>query len=478
MAKSIKKNYMLNLSYQLLVMITPLITTPYLSRVLGADGIGVDSYIQSVSSYFVLFATLGLTTFGQREISYLQDDREKRSILFWETNILEMLFTGLSLVAYIFFSLNQSNKELYFVLVINLLSVIANITWLFQGLEEFGKIVFRNFVCKILNIVFIFIVVHEKNDLFWYMLGTAMFTFLGNISLWAYIPKYIDKPNIKSLKPFRHLKTVLSLFVPTMAIQIYTVLDKTMIGIITSDSFQNGYYEQAIKISKMVMMIVTSLGTVMIPRIGFNFEKGEKEEVSRLMYRGYRFVWFMGIPLCFGLFCVAGNFVPWFFGEGFTSVIPLLQITSFLILAIGINNVTGVQYLIPTKRQNTFTVTVIIGACVNLVMNCILINALQAVGAAIASVIAETVIAVVQLVIVRKELKPFVVIGEGVNYYVAGTIMGAILLLVGKVLKPSFINTAILVIIGGAVYSIGLIILKDEFLLSNVEKVFKKVRRK
>lgn len=148
------------------------------------------------------------------------------------------------------------------------------------------------------------------------------------------------------------MKIIISLFIPTIAIQIYTVLDKTMIGVITQDSFENGYYELAIKISKMVMAVVTALGTVMIPRIGYHFEQGETQRIRSLMYRGYRFVWFLGVPLCLGMIMVCGNFVPWFFGEGYEQVVPLLQILSFLILAIGINNVTGMQYMIPTKRQN------------------------------------------------------------------------------------------------------------------------------
>lgn len=137
--KSIKKNYIYNLTYQILLLITPLITTPYLSRILGADGIGTCSYVQSISSYFVLFATLGLTTFGQRETSYVQDDRKKRTILFWETNIIELFASALCIIAYVVFSSIQQNRNLYLVLVLNLVSVILNISWFFQGMEEFRE---------------------------------------------------------------------------------------------------------------------------------------------------------------------------------------------------------------------------------------------------------------------------------------------------------------------------------------------------
>ena len=136
--KSIKKNYIYNLSYQILTLITPLVTTPYLSRVFGADGIGTYSYVESISSYFVLFATLGLTTFGQREISYVQENRKARSIIFWETNIIELIASTLCIAIYVVFSFMQVNRNMYLVLVLNLLSVVFNISWFFQGMEEFG----------------------------------------------------------------------------------------------------------------------------------------------------------------------------------------------------------------------------------------------------------------------------------------------------------------------------------------------------
>lgn len=476
--KSIKKNYIYNLIYQILILITPLITAPYLSRVLGADGVGTYSYIDSVSSYFVLFATLGLTTFGQREISYVQENRKKRSIIFWETNILELIASFFCIIVYVIFSLLHSNWQLYIVLVFNLLAVIVNISWFFQGIEEFGKIVLRNIIFKVLNIVFIFIFIKSRDDLIWYLLGTSFFTFLNNASYWLNIHKYVDFPNIKLLHPKRHVKTVMSLFLPTIAIQIYTVLDKTMIGIITKDAFENGYYEQALKISRMVLTLVTSLATVMIPRICYHFEKGETAQVRKYMYRGYKFVWFLGIPLCIGLILVSSNFVPWFFGDGYEEVIPLIGILSLLILAIGINNVTGIQYLIPTKRQNIFTKTVIIGATINFILNYFLIRMFRAYGAAIASVTAETVIAVVQLIIIRRELSPYKILKSGIHYYIAGSIMGIVLFIVRGYLTSSIINTIILIIIGISIYFLMLVIMRDQFFLDNVVSVGKKIINK
>ena len=476
--KSIKKNYIFNTCYQILLLLTPLITTPYISRVLGADGIGTVSFAESIVSYFVLFATLGISTYGQREISYVQDSKRDRSIVFWNTKILQIITSVIVLCVYFVYLFLTKASVIYVIFAIKIVSVAFDVTWFFQGMEEFGKTVLRNVIFKIINIVYVFGVIKTKEDVVWYAFGLAIFILLGNISLWGYLPKYIQKITYKDLKPFNAVPVVLSLFIPTIAVQVYTVLDKTMIGIITNSSYENGYYEQALKISRLVLMLVASLGTVMIPRIGYHFQKNDVEEVKRLMYRGYRFVWFLGIPLCFGLIAVADNMVPWFFGAGYDKVAELLKILAFIILAVGISNVTGMQYLIPTKRQNIFTLTVIIGAITNFLLNMILIRQFQSVGAAIASILAEIVVAILQLVIIRKELSIWHVLKEGTYYYIAGGIMLTILFGVGKILSPSIMHTAILVATGAIVYFVVLLLLRDEFLISNMKTVFRRLGKR
>ena len=474
--KSIKKNYIYNLIYQILTLITPLITAPYLSRVLQPDGVGRVSFVESIVSYFSLIAVMGISTYGQREISYVQDDIKKRSEVFWNTKILGFCISGATISAYLIFTLFQKdNTVIYLILTLNLVANFFDITWFFQGMEDFAKTVTRNAVFKIVQIIYIFVFVRRKEDILLYVLGIGLFATLGNISLWAYLPKYIKRVPRSDLCPFKNFKVVWSLFIPTVAIQIYTVLDKTMIGLITNSSFENGYYEQALKISKMLLALVTALGTVMVPRIGYLFEKGSKEDIQRYMYRGYRFVWFLGLPMCLGIIMSAANFVPWFFGAGYDKVVPILRILSLLILAIGINNVTGVQYLIPTKKQNIFTMTVVIGAITNFCLNMVLIYFFQSIGAAIASVTAESVIAIVQLIMVRKELSPVQVLKEGTHYWIAGAIMVLALVPVTKLLTPSMLHTIVIALIGAAVYVSVLLMERDEFLISNMKMITNKI---
>lgn len=477
MGKNIKKNYIYNVLYQILYLITPLITSPYLARVLGADGIGTYSYINSVVSYFVLVASMGIATLGQREVSYYQDNKQMRTKVFWEVKLLQAMTSVFCFVAYLGFSAFQENSILYLICGVNILNLVFDVSWFYQGMEEFGTLVFRNILFKIIHVIYIFVVIRSKEDLTWYMFETV-FSTISAVSLWPKLPSLIGKPIFRELRPFRHMKTSLSLFVPTIAIQVYTVLDKTMIGIITQNSFENGYYEQALRISKMTLSVVAALGTVMIPRIGKLFYEKNTAAIYKYMYQSYRFVWFLGIPLCFGLIMTAGNFIPWFLGPGYDKVVLLLRILSFLILAIGISNVTGLQYLIPTQRQKLLSISVIVGATVNFICNIILIHKFQSIGAAIASVIAETTVTVVQLIIVRKELSPWKVLKEGMHYFLAGILMVIVLIPFQLIFTPSISHSVIMLIVGATVYFVTLIVIKDEFFLLNLEKTINAINRK
>lgn len=475
--KSVKSNYIYNVSYQILTLLTPLITTPYVSRVLGADGVGAVSYAESIVSYFSLFAAMGISSYGQRETAYKQEDRQKRSEVFWETKMLSVITTLAMLLVYGVFVWGQDNSSLYVILAFNLLSVVADITWFFQGMEEFGIIVLRNIIFKCINIAYIFLAVRSHDDVLAYAFGMAFLTFLSNASLWWKLGKLVDKPVLGRIHPFRHLPEIISLFIPSIAISVYTVLDKTMIGVITRQSSENGYYEQALKISKMVLALVTSMGTVLAPRVAYYFARKEIKRVQDYMYRAYRFVWFLGVPLCLGLTGVASNMVPWFYGPGYEKIEYLLPVLSLLILAIGVNNVTGIQYLIPTKRQNLFTITVIVGAAVNLVLNLCLIPILASVGAAIASVAAETSIAVVQLILVRRELSALTILKSCKNYIVAGIIMEAVLWGEKFFMNASFICTAGMVVSGAAAYFLTLFLCRDSFFIDNAKSAYGKFQR-
>ena len=474
--KSISKNYLYNSFYQILVIVMPLITTPYLSRVLGAEAIGIYSYTLSIATYFILFGTLGISLYGQREIAYVQEDDKKRSITFWEILFLKIITMTISIfIFWVTYGMHGQYKIYYRILVIELISQCIDISWFFQGIEEFKKTVIRNSIVKLIFAICIFMFVKSPNDLIKYIVIIAGANLFGNMSLWIYIPKYIQKVAIKDLHVFKHLKPTILLFIPQIAVQIYTVLDRTMLGIIIEDKSEVGFYEQAQKVVKLLLTLITSLGTVMVPRMASTFAKGDKEQLKKYMYSSFSFVFFLAFPIMAGLILISGEFVPIFFGQGYEKVAVLINVIVPITLFIGLSNIIGTQYLLPTKRQTEFSISVIVGAIVNFILNIIVIKKYASIGASITTVIAEFLVTAVQFYFVRKEIDIKTVLRLSKNNIIATVIMFGIVYITTKVLTLHGIYSIIIQITEGCIiYGIILILLKDSFVNDVLNKVNEK----
>ena len=477
MAKSIKKNYMYNMFFEVLKIIVPLITTPYLSRVLGAEKIGIYSYTLSITTYFILFGSLGVAMYGQREIAYLQEKRHERTKAFFEIFIMRFITLGISLfIFYLVFALHGAYSMYYKILILEIIANAIDISWFFQGLEEFKKTVIRNSLVKIISVICIFVFVKNQNDLIKYFFIYVLSTLLGNISLWMYLPKYVEKIKFKELRIFRHLKPTIGLFIPQIAIQVYTVLDKTMIGAIIEDKSEVGYYEQAQKIVKLLLTIATSLGTVMVPRMANTFAKGDHEKLKEYMEKSFQFVLVLAFPLMFGIISIANKFVPIFYGSGYEKVVYLIITISPILVAIGLSTVVGTQYLLPTKKQKEFTISVTLGAIVNVILNAILINLWKSIGASIATVIAEFTVTGIQFYLARKEISIIEVLKIAQNYFVASIIMFCISIILGKFINNNMLSIILQASCGGIVYLMVLIILKDKIIDEAVNLLKNKLR--
>ncbi|QQO09808.1 flippase [Breznakiella homolactica] len=476
-AISIKKNYFYNLSYQILLIIAPIITVPYVSRILTPEGIGIYSFTASIASYFILFGLLGSNLYGQREIAYHRDDQKKKAEVACEIILLRLVTVSISvLLFFLFIQLLPEYKVFLLIQSLEIISVIFDIAWYYQGQEKFKILSIRNISIRLLGIVLVFLFVKNSHDLYKYIWIIVGCSFLTSFFLFPSVIKDIFKQNInlKKIKPFKHLRKILYLFVPQIAMQIYTVLDKTMIGFITKSSLENGYYEQAIKIIRLLMVIVTSLGTVMTPRISNLNANNKHEEIRAYLIRSFSFVLLVSLPMMIGIQNIASRFVPIFFGEGYENSIILLQILSCLFLIIGLNNVTGIQYLIPLKKENIFTITVTSGAIINILFNFFLIPRFKAMGAAIASVIAESVITIMQFIYIRKIFSFKKLIKGSWKYFAASFFILVILKLLNSLLPLNIAGLAIMIISGVVFYVIFLFVLRDEFVLSTLNKALKK----
>lgn len=472
---SVKKNYIYNLSYQILIMLITIVTTPYLARVLGAEKVGIFSYTFSIVSYFTLFSLLGTSAYAQREIAYVQNHVEKRSRLFFEILIFRIITMILSLVVFYFVFIKNSEYGTYYkIFCLEIIAQAFDIGWFFQGIEDFKKVVVRNTIMRMAMIVLIFVFVNNPDDLWKYILLYVFSNVLGSISLWVSVKKYIIKIKIKDLNIVRHVKPTLQFFLPQIASSVYTILDKSMIGILTKNMTEVAYYEQSQKIVKVSLTIITSLGTVMIPRMSSIFAKGDNEKIKKYMKESFNFVWFLGFPIMFGLIAISRNLIPWFFGHEFLQVIPLMMVFSPIVLIIGISTVTGTHYLIPTKKQNLYTTTVIIGAITNVILNIIFILNFGAIGATISSLVSELVVALLQLKFISKFMNLKSCFNNCSKYFISSIIMFSIIFLIGEILESTYITTIIQIGSGIVVYFGLLWFMKDQFLLNNFHNILLK----
>lgn len=473
--KSIAKNYLYNLTYQILTLILPLITTPYVSRVLGAEGIGIYSYTYSIVSYFILFGGLGIALYGKREIAYAGENKQKRKKVFWELVIFRLITLAVAIIIYYIFFIKSDIYGIYYkIWLIELIATAFDISWFFQGMEEFKRTVTRNIAVRLISVTLIFVLVKNPNDLQKYLMIYAVADLIGNLSLWLYLPKYFKGIKVKNINIFRHSSAIVLLFIPQIADQIYNMLDKTMIGNILTDKTEVGYYEQGQKVIRILLTIVSSLGIVMIPRMASTFASKDYKKINYYMKRSFSFVFFLAFPLTFGIISVSDQFVPIFFGQGYEKVSILIKIISPILLLMGIANVVGTQYLLPSKKQKEYTIAVVIGLIINFILNSLLIRTWQSIGASTATVISQLIVDIIQIYYIRKKINIRQMFKGGINYLFASIIMFIICFIIKIFINTGIESIILQVVFGGLTYIGILLMLKDE----NVYMVINKIKKK
>lgn len=475
--KSLTKNYVYDLLYRVLQIITPLITAPYVSRVLGAEGIGVYSYTASICNYFTLFAILGSDTYGQREIAFCGSDREKRSQVFWE--ILSIRAAGILISSFLYYAFCLNAKEdlkvIFLLQLLDFVGLLFDVSWLMQGVEEFGTLLVRNLIIKITSIISLFVFVRESDDLYLYVILMSFSRIMGNVSIMPNLRKYIKKPKVSKFLVWRHIRPVLALFFPTIALSIYNSFDKIMLGYLTDSSAQNGFYEQSLKIITLAITIVASLGNVMAPRMALLYSENNQEKLNYYLYSSMEIVWMLAMPISFGIAAISSNLIPWFLGKGYEEVIILLRCFAPICISMGLKSVIGLQYLIPIKEEKKYTLSILIGLVLNVLLNSCLIPRYQARGAVIASVISEYVIVLCQLYMIRKSVSIAKAFGTIKFKLFAAVVMGVAVNFISHYLRPSILNSCILILTGGVIYFCILLLARDAMLkkvVSNLKRSF------
>lgn len=461
---SVAANYIYNVAYQILTFLTPIITAPYLSRTLGADNLGKFNYTYSIVYWFILFGTMGISLYGSKEIAKVSNDREKLSKKFSEIFSLQFLCTLISLIIYYFVFLTFDFKyHMVFLLQGGmLLSSMFEITWFYVGLENFKKTTFRGFIIKLLMVSGILLLVHNENDLYLYMTFIIIMNVIGSLMIWVGINKIIDFkiPKFKDIVP--HFKENFVLFIPQISSSIYSVFDQTMIGLLYDDISEVGFYTQAHKLVNMLMFIITTIGTVMLPNIVRKKSEKNDDTVKLITNNTFKIALFLSIPIAIGFSVVSPFFIPWFLPKDFGKVAYIICCLTPTIVFISLSNVFGMQYLIVNDESKKYTISVTSGCVVNIVLNALLIGRFGAYGAAIASSITELVILLIQYNFVKKTFNFDGIIKKIFRYLGVGILMGAGALGVGLVMGSGILTNIVQVLVGMLIYFGILFIMHDD----------------
>lgn len=424
MKSKIGQNLILQTVYQILNTCLPLITAPYLARVLGATQLGVFSYTSSVIAYYSLFAMLGTVNYGTRSIASAGDDKELRSRLFWEIYILQICTTLISLFAYIVYLLFvcKDNHIVATVQILTLIGCLLDINWLFFGCENFKLTVTRSFVIRIITVAAIMLFVKSEDQLWLYTAIMLIGTIFSNSILWLYAFKHVSLFHIRIKGILSHIKPNLILFIPLLAMSVYHIMDRTMMGLL-SDYTQCGYYYNADKVINIPLGILFGVGTVMLPRMTSLFSENKVQEANKLFLVSVEGIAVIGIAMTCGISAISNEFVPWFFGKGYDSCIVLIIVLSPVLLVKGLSNTVRTQYLVPLKKEAIFTKSVIIGAIVNLIVNLMFIPKLGAMGAVLGTLLAELVACIIQFFAIKGEIKFREVMIRSMIYLCFGMVM-------------------------------------------------------
>lgn len=472
----LKLNILYSTAYQVLVLIIPLITAPYVSRILGATNLGVYSYTQAFANYFVLFAMLGVANYGNRSIAQVRDNPKLLSKTFWEIYSFQICVTiivSTIYISYCFIAVSQ-NRAIYLLQFLYVISAGFDINWFFFGIEKFKLTVTRNTIIKIANAVLIFALVKERSDLPIYTLIMSIGTLVSVVVLFPFLTQYISFEKIEVKNIIKHIKPNLVLFIPVIAISLYNIMDKLMLGYL-STADEVAFYSNAEKIAQLPSSVIMAVGNVLMPRMSNLIATGNKKKSSELFDKSMTFMIVSSVLLAFGMASVSNVFAPWFYGKEFARCGMYILWLCPTIIFKSIAGSVRTQLIIPMERDNVYIFSVSAGAIVNLITNYFFIPLYQGLGAVFGTVLAEAVVCFIQIFMTRDVVK----YGKYIKYTVISCFFGVIMYsILQKIdIQNAFLNIIVCMVVGVIIYSLlcGIYFIKFEGFSFN--KMKNKVRR-
>lgn len=481
MAKSVKANYLFNLINSASQLLFPLITFPYASRIMMADGIGQVNFFQSIISYISLFTCLGIPMYAIREVAKVRDNPEKMTRITVEILLLHAFLTLLGYMAVAVICLTvtkvQTDIPLFLLLSATIFFTAIGCEWFYQGIEDFKYVAIRGLLVKLLSVVLLFLFVKTKEDILWYSAYTVLGVLGGNIFNFIRLRKYLhrDVIDFRALHPLRHLKPALHVFALNVVISIYLQLNNVLLGFM-KDAEAVGYFTAATKIMMITMSISSSLGAVIMPRTSNLIAEGRMDEFRILIQKSYDFVLALAMPLTVGLIFTSPSIILLLSGEGFAPAVLTSQIVASNILMVGLSGVMGIQVLYPLGKINIVILCTLIGAAVNVFFNVLLIPRYGHNGTAVAYMLAEVAVTVSMFLIGRKYIPIQFLKKQHLHYVGGGIVMGGVLYFI-SLLGLSIISTLITMIcVGIMVYIIVLLWLKDSIGMVILSIVWRKMK--
>ena len=465
---NIRYNFLMNFILTISNFLFPLITFPYVSRVLGPNGMGISSFAMSIISYFVILATLGSATYGIRACSQVGENKDELSKVTHEIifiNLITMIISYLFLYFCVhFFDGLHENKSSIAIASFMILLNVCSVEWFYRGIEKYTYITIVSLLFKLIALVSSFIFIQKNSDYFSFILISVIsLSGSGIINLFN-IKKYINFKFYNDYNLKKHIKPMLTFFFMSLAISVYTYTDSVLLGLLTNLD-EVGFYNVAVRIKGILISIVTSLGVVLLPKLSLYIKKGMMNEFSSLLILSLRFIVALSLPLVIFFIFFAKETILLLSGEQYFNSIPLLQISLVAVIIVGITNILGIQMLVPLGKEKKLFVSVLCGALINVVANFALIPFLSSVGAAISMVLAEFTILLIQIYFLKKYMFLFM----KVNYI--KVILSSLISLGVVSIFRNFIfdNNFLLLLCSGSIffiiYLITLLLLKERVLI-------------
>ena len=453
------KNYLYNLSYQILTIILPIITVPYVTRIFTSEDLGNYGFYNSIVSYFSLFAMLGIGLYGTKQIAAASDV----SSTFWNIYAIQLIASLISIFVYVILILciPTMSEIIPLILFISLFSKIIDISWLFAGKEDFKKITLRNTVVKVVGVISIFTFIKNSEDLYLYILLIVVFDFLGQVVMWVPAKKFIKRPsfNMKIMK--KNLHPIVLLFLPQVAISLYVVLDRTLLGLLGSYS-DVGIYEQGQKLTSIIYKIVSSLGVVMLPRVANLLSERRDKEAQNMVKFSFILYNLIIFPMMFGLIAVNEVFVELFLGKDFQDVKYVLYITTINIMLVGWTNILGHQVLVVRNKNKEFMLSTTIPAFVSVAVNITVIPFFGYIGASITAVVVEILAFAIQWYYCRNIINKNLLFNKDLAKIILSSLVmfGAVMLCKMTLGFAGIVGLVIYLAVGGISYLGMLFLLK------------------